>query len=63
MVETGTEQERSLPVMHPGPESTAACTVPPHVPLAWEGFRAQKQPGKDTEALTLPSNTLKSASF
>lgn len=30
-VERGTEQERSLLVMHPGPESIAACTVPPHM--------------------------------
>ena len=30
-VERGTEQERSLLVMHPGPESTAACTALPHV--------------------------------
>lgn len=57
-VEMGTEQERSLLFMHPGPESTVTCTGP----LLWEGFRAQKQPGKDTKVLTMLSNTLKSAS-
>lgn len=56
-VEMGTEQERSLLFMHPGSESIVTCLGP----LLWEGFKAQKQPDKDTKALIMLSNTLKSA--
>lgn len=55
--ERGTQQERSLLFMHAGPESIVTCPDS----LFWEGFRAQKQPGKDTKALPMLSNTLKSA--
>lgn len=57
-VEMRTQQERSLLFfMHPGPE-----TIVTHPgPLLWEGFRAQKQPGKYTKVLTMLSNTLKFA--